>query len=265
MISTAILLSAGYGSRLKPLSDLLPKCLMPVGGRVPVLGFWINRLEEAGVERIFINTHYLGDLVEDYVTQLRSRVSADLILTHETTLLGSMGSIRSIVTNYGISEAVVLHCDNYTGFDLAEILEPRLGYPVAIVGFYSPTSDLVGRLVVDENSRQIVDWIEKDPAAGPGWASNAIYSFDKYALAHIVKAEGFDLINEWLIPQCVRGGCWPACIIYNHDGNIDIGTEAALRAAQRSVCSFDYQTYIPRLNTNGWAKNFFEISLELES
>ena len=53
----ALLLAAGVGSRLRPATDTLPKCLMPIAGR-PLLGLWIETLLAAGVERLLLNLHH---------------------------------------------------------------------------------------------------------------------------------------------------------------------------------------------------------------
>ena len=59
----AILLAAGLGSRLKPITDYLPKCLAPICG-IPLLEIWINQLREVDVNKILVNTHYFSNKVE---------------------------------------------------------------------------------------------------------------------------------------------------------------------------------------------------------
>jgi len=61
----ALLLAAGPGERLRPLTLKIPKCLLPVAGR-PALGYWIEACEEAGVANILINTNHLDDQVARY-------------------------------------------------------------------------------------------------------------------------------------------------------------------------------------------------------
>lgn len=245
------------------MTDRLPKCLMPVAGGVPLLGFWVNRLEASGVGRIYINTHYLADFVESYVEQLRPLVSTELVVARETRLLGSLGTVRDIAAKYKPAGALVMHCDNYTRFDLTCALAPPHGYPVSVVCFHSEVSDSVGQLMIDTDANQITDWFEKDPAAGPGWASNAIYSFDEVALDDIAGAQGTDLITEWLVPNCIDDGRLPAAPVYNTHGNIDIGTVEALRAAQVPVCDTDFVRYLPRPDLGGWVERFYEISGEV--
>ena len=58
----ALLLAAGLGTRLRPLTLHTPKCLVPIHGE-PLLGRWLRQLEAAGCEAVLINTHYLADQV----------------------------------------------------------------------------------------------------------------------------------------------------------------------------------------------------------
>jgi len=82
----AILLSAGYGTRLAPLTDKIPKCLAPIKGQ-PLLGYWLDLLLPLHIEKVLINTHYLPQMVESYV---KTHKYAALITTvFEKTLLGT--------------------------------------------------------------------------------------------------------------------------------------------------------------------------------
>lgn len=64
----AMLLAAGLGTRLRPLTDHTPKALVPVGG-VPILERVARRLVDAGADRLIINTHHLGDQIRDFVRE----------------------------------------------------------------------------------------------------------------------------------------------------------------------------------------------------
>ena len=67
----ALLLCAGIGSRLRPLTNKKPKCLVEIGGK-PLLGIWLNELERIGVEEVLINTHHLSDQVKLFVDRWKS-------------------------------------------------------------------------------------------------------------------------------------------------------------------------------------------------
>ena len=61
----AILLAAGYGTRLRPLTNKIPKCLVSIKGK-PLLQIWLEQLTAAGIGPFLINTHYLADQVVDF-------------------------------------------------------------------------------------------------------------------------------------------------------------------------------------------------------
>jgi NDP-sugar pyrophosphorylase family protein len=64
----AMILAAGLGTRLRPLTDRVPKALVPVGG-VPILERVARRLVQAGADRLIINLHHLGDAIRDFVAE----------------------------------------------------------------------------------------------------------------------------------------------------------------------------------------------------
>ncbi len=62
----ALLLAAGLGTRLRPLTDTVPKCLVPIHGK-PLLGYWLAMLRDAGVFPMLVNLHYMADKVRQYL------------------------------------------------------------------------------------------------------------------------------------------------------------------------------------------------------
>jgi len=87
----AIILSAGYGTRLQPLSHHLPKPLMPVLGK-PLLWHIIMKLTSSKVGRIGINTHHHADMMKTFIKT--QRIIPDIFLSHEDIILGSGGGIN---------------------------------------------------------------------------------------------------------------------------------------------------------------------------
>ena len=62
----AILLAAGFGTRLRPLTNNIPKCLVPIKGKA-LLEIWLDKLSDVGVKDFLINTHYLPEKVESFI------------------------------------------------------------------------------------------------------------------------------------------------------------------------------------------------------
>ena len=67
--SKAILLSAGFGTRLKPLTNTIPKCLVPIKGK-PLLQIWLEQLSENGIEEFLINSHHSTKHILTFIDKL---------------------------------------------------------------------------------------------------------------------------------------------------------------------------------------------------
>ena len=83
----AILLAAGLGTRLRPITETIPKCLVPINGK-PLIDYWLEQLTKAGIEKFLINTHYLHEQVESYIEQSKFAGMVDLVYEKELLLTG---------------------------------------------------------------------------------------------------------------------------------------------------------------------------------
>ena len=110
----ALLLAAGLGTRLKPLTNYLPKCLVPIHGR-PLLDYWLELLVKNGFNDVIINTHYLAPLVIKYV--MSSGWTKHVTLVHEENLIGTGGTILANKDFFKDEPFLVAHADNLTIFD----------------------------------------------------------------------------------------------------------------------------------------------------
>jgi len=115
----ALLLSAGLGTRLKPLTNIWPKCLMPIRNR-PLLEYWLSILQKTEISNVLVNTHYLSEYVENFIKQ--SRFSGWVNTIYEPILLGTAGTIRKNI-DFCQSETILLaHADNWTCCDFSDFL-----------------------------------------------------------------------------------------------------------------------------------------------
>ncbi len=94
LITTAFILGAGLGTRLRPLTDSLPKPLLPVGGR-PLITYAMDHLRNAGVRRFIINTHHLAHRYAEAFPDSAWR-GIPIIFRHEPTLLDTAGGLKNI-------------------------------------------------------------------------------------------------------------------------------------------------------------------------
>lgn len=84
---TAMVLAAGFGERMRPLTDTMPKPLVPVAGR-PLIDHVLDRLAAAGIERAVVNVHYLADMIEGH---LKGRTSPRIVISDERAKLLDTG------------------------------------------------------------------------------------------------------------------------------------------------------------------------------
>jgi MurNAc alpha-1-phosphate uridylyltransferase len=118
MIETAMILAAGRGERMRPLTDTMPKPLIPVAGR-SMLERSIDKLVEAGVSRIVVNVHHLGQQIVD-------RLNGRAHIIHEERLLETGGSVKNALPVLGPGPFFILNGDMMWR-DRAHQLLPRMG------------------------------------------------------------------------------------------------------------------------------------------
>jgi mannose-1-phosphate guanylyltransferase len=86
----AFLLAAGVGSRLRPITNTTPKCMLAIGGR-PLLDIWLEKFDRAGVDEVLVNLHHLPDVVRRH---LAARAAPPRVrMAYEPELLGSAGTL----------------------------------------------------------------------------------------------------------------------------------------------------------------------------
>ena len=88
----AFLLAAGEGTRLRPITNYLPKCLVPIRG-VPMLAIWLEICRKAGISEVLVNLHSHTDVVRQFLAQ--SDQSVKIQIVEEPLLLGSAGTLRA--------------------------------------------------------------------------------------------------------------------------------------------------------------------------
>lgn len=135
-ISSAIILAAGLGTRMRPITDTLPKPLVEVGGR-PLIDYSLVALERAGVSRIVVNVHYLADELE---TWLKRRDPAILVSDERDRLLDSGGGVRRALPLLGNAPFLVLNADT---FWLEDPTAPRDNLVALAAAFDSARMDIL--------------------------------------------------------------------------------------------------------------------------
>jgi len=108
---TAMILAAGLGVRMRPLTDDRPKALVEVSGK-PLIGHLLDRLEDAGVEKIVVNLHYKPEPLAKYLAA--HALAEKIILSHETgQILETGGGVKKALTHFMGDPFYVSNCDAF--------------------------------------------------------------------------------------------------------------------------------------------------------
>jgi mannose-1-phosphate guanylyltransferase len=222
----AFLLAAGLGSRLRPVTDHVPKCMVSIDDR-PLLDIWLETLEQAGVDEVIVNLHYLPDVVSAH---LKGRVGGPAVRTvFEPDLLGSAGTL-SANRHWVDGEEMFLACyaDNLTSFDLRVLIDAHRerGPMATLTAFHSEHPETGGVLELGSDGRVI--GFEEKPARPVSDLVNAgMYAFRPDVLDEI-SSDGPADIGFHLLPRLVgRAFAVPVECYFR-----DIGTLEAYQRAR---------------------------------
>ena len=154
------LLAAGNGTRLRPLTNSIPKCLVPIQG-TPLIGIWLQWCARYGIDEVLINTHAHSERVGEFLAAYAGPVQ--VTMTNEPELLGSAGTLhvnRAFVA--GEQEFAVLYADVLTNCQFDQLLAfHRLRRAPVTVGTYRvPNPAQCGIIATDEMGR-VVEFVEK--------------------------------------------------------------------------------------------------------
>jgi mannose-1-phosphate guanylyltransferase len=159
----AFLLAAGHGTRLRPLTDSIPKCLVPIRG-VPLLRIWMELCRKNGISEVLINVHAHAAVVRSFLQQ--SSTDLKVTVSEEAALLGSAGTLLANRNWVGSDpEFWVFYADVLTTARLSSLLDlHRRRNRIATLGLYEvPDPRRCGIVTLDEDGT-VLDFVEKPGA-----------------------------------------------------------------------------------------------------
>ena len=158
----AIILAAGFGNRLRPLTLHTPKCLAPINGK-PLLAYWLENCSRCGINEILINTHHLAGLVIDYINQnAHLYPKMDIHTVYEKRLLGTAGTVWANQEFVGQDNCFIITGDVLSNVNLSYLYDFHLHQKYALTLGYviRQNPEDCGVLEIDNESR-IVRFEEK--------------------------------------------------------------------------------------------------------
>jgi NDP-sugar pyrophosphorylase family protein len=200
----AMIMAAGKGTRLRPLTDLLPKPMVPIANR-PALYHILRLLKRHGVREVVINLHHMPDVITEYFGD-GGALDMELFYSYEPELLGTAGGVKNNEGFLKDDTFLVLSGDALTDVDITGLVAAhrRNGSLATIAVKEVPDPSLYGVLVVDDDGR-VVGFQEKPPReeARSRLCNCGIYVFEPQIFEHILPGQ-FDDFGSRVFPDLLR-------------------------------------------------------------
>ena len=226
-----MILAAGEGKRLRPLTEHLPKPMLPLAGR-PLLEHIITHLRECGITELAINLHHLPGIVMDYFGD-GSRLDVSLRFSVEESLLGSAGGVKRLQAFFD-DTFLVYYGDVFTQADLVPMIElHRQRMVLATMGLYR-VPDPWNRGIVAIDEQQVITRFVEKPSREQTFsdlANAGIYVLEPDVLNWIPAGQVWDFGHD-VFPALLAAGVRVAGYIIE-DSVIDIGLPEKYRQASR--------------------------------
>lgn len=223
----ALLLAAGLGTRLRPITEKIPKCLVPING-VPLLDIWLEKLSNIGIEEFLINTHYLHQEVENFIS--KNKYKKKIKTTFEEKLLGTAGTLIKNKDFFEGGDGLLIHADNYCLANFSEFIESYKNRPkgslMCMMTFLTENPSQCGIVKLD-NEGVIVEFFEKKNDAPGNIANSAIYILSAELINNIDKFSTNTVIDFSLdiIPKLIG----KISTYHTKEKMVDIGSIEAYR------------------------------------
>lgn len=201
----AMLLAAGLGLRLRPLTDTLPKAMLPINDK-PILERNIEWLKRFGVRQFVINLYHLPQIVIDYFGDGR-KWDVEIGYSIETEILGTAGGVKK-VAEYFSSTFIIWYADNISTINLTNMLENHHNHrTLASIALYYREDVTQSGIVGLDKFEYINRFVEKPTAdqVFSHWVNAGIYIFERDALDLIPEQRPLDFGKE-IFPTWLEKG-----------------------------------------------------------
>jgi mannose-1-phosphate guanylyltransferase len=233
----ALVLCAGLGTRLKPITDALPKPALPLLG-VPLIGYTFAHLKAQGVDSLVINTHHLPDEMEKVARDRAARVQLPLAVSHEPVIQGTGGALREAASHLPTNEPFVLwNGDILAEIDLADALAAHRasGAVATMILKPMPVGETYAAVEIDGYGG-----VRKIAGQGPGgngltpWHFSGVHIVEPRVVAAIAKQGEVCINRQVYLPLIAQGERVHGHIVHSGYWS-DMGTPSRFLATQLEV------------------------------
>lgn len=197
-------MAAGIGTRLRPLTDLVPKPMAPIANK-PALHHILRLLYRHGLREVVINLHHLPDAITGYFGN-GGALDMHISYSFEPELLGTAGGVKNNAGFLGGDTFLVMSGDSLTDIDLTGLIAAHRRYGSIVTIAVKEVADpsLYG-VVVTDDERRVVGFQEKPTLeeARSRLCNCGIYVFEPDIMSHIV-SDGFDDFGRRVFPDLLR-------------------------------------------------------------
>lgn len=224
----ALLLAAGLGTRLRPITDTIPKCLVEINGR-PLLQYWLDLFSNSEINEVLINTHYLPEKVMQFIEGQKQKFSIRTV--YEERLLGTGGTILRNRDFFSQSPFLVAHADNLTLFNVDDFVQSHrrrlAGVEITMMTFDTDAPQTCGIVETDDIGK-VIAFHEKVSNPPGSRANAAVYIFEPSVIDYLEtkNSETIDLSTE-VIPEFLGR----IQVFHNAQYHRDIGNPESLMLA----------------------------------
>jgi len=236
----AMILAAGRGTRMRPLSDSVPKALVPLGGR-PLIHHPLRWLKSQGLCEVVINTHHLGEAIMRELGD-GGGLGMKIHYSPETKLLGTGGGVARAMKTFGPGRLVLINSDTLIDASLDDLLarhgEARAVATLVVIPEREPS--VFTRLLCDE--QQLLRAIGKNPELDRGLAQTltaATYTglclLEPELIQRLPADRPACLVRDALIPALVRGD--PVAVLFHRGYWNGLDTLERVKRAEADIKS----------------------------
>lgn len=198
----AILLAAGFGTRLRPLTESIPKCLVQIKNK-PLLEIWLETLTKSSINNFLINTHYLHEKVFAYINNSKYKEKCRIV--YEKELLGTAGTLISNLNYIEDEDCLLIHADNYCLADFNAFIKKHNERPsycvLTMMTFTTTTPKSCGIIETDSNG-VVINLYEKVDSPPSNIANGAVYILSREFIQELKNSDNnyTDFVLE-IIPK----------------------------------------------------------------
>jgi len=234
-----MILAAGKGTRLYPVTVDLPKALVPVAG-VPLITYLVKWLSSHSIDEVVVNTHHLGEQIKTYLGN-GADFGASIHYSAEAELVGTAGSIKTAERFFEHCDSFVVHYgDVLTDFDLTKMMDFHLAQNgIATLALLRTDTPWESGMVQLSSCGKVKGFLEKPPVGSiaGGLLNGGTYILKREILDYIPEQEFYDFGQD-LFPQLISlNNPIYGYVLDKSAYLLDIGTLARYRKVNEDVAN----------------------------